>query len=750
VNTPTDPLEWLLRTSSINSEIDRKALAGLLLEIARNVEPGLCQDVGGVRPVDLRLEQLRSLLVGREIDELSRLGELVEDRELFANAVGRILPTAFAQATTDAQLGKVLAPALEKATQASIKSDPRALIDILHPLMVPAIRKSIGESIDQTFQSLNESLKYSLTWRGLKWRWEAWRTGTPFAAVVLKHTLLYQVEHVFLIHRHTGLLIAHASAADAVSQDPQLVSSMLAAIQDFVRDSFQGADQRGLDSLRLGELRLWSEAGPFATLVAVIRGNPPEELHETLRNVLSRIHAERPRALENFDGDSSGLADIEAHLTECAALKQQARQKRRSGFPWLVALIGLAALSLAGLWGYRWWLDEHRWRDYVTMLQAQPGIVITELGREDGKFRVAGLRDPLAVDPMQLLREAQIDPARVTARWQSYQSLYPQFVLKRLEASLDPPATVTMAVQGDHIVAQGSAPAAWIERARAAAVMLPAGGPSFDLSAVRDIDEGQQLWENYVTSLRAQPGIVITELGRDDGKFRIAGLRDPLAIDPMQLLREAQIDPARVTARWQSYQSLHPQFVMKRLEASLDPPATVTMAVQGDHIVAQGSAPSPWIERARNAGRLLPAGGPSFDVSQVRDISEEAIGKLREAIQSRAIRFNFNESLPAPDQDPILDELASELKELATLSANLRVTPRVVLTGHSDTTGKGTGNISLSVARAESVRALLKKRGVDPDLLAVRGAGPFEPREAETSETARSANRRVSFTVGIE
>ena len=182
--------------------------------------------------------------------------------------------------------------------------DPGTLIDILHPLIGPAIRKSI----DATFQSLNESLKYSLTWRGLKWRSEAWRTGTSFAEVVLKHTLVYRVEHVFLIHHKTGLLIAHAAAQDATSQDPQLVSSMLAAIQDFIRDSF--AEQQGLDSLRLGELRVWSEPGAFATLVAVIRGNPPEQLHETFRNALQRIHAERGEALESFDGDSSTFGDV--------------------------------------------------------------------------------------------------------------------------------------------------------------------------------------------------------------------------------------------------------------------------------------------------------------------------------------------------------------------------------------------------------------------------------------------------------
>jgi outer membrane protein OmpA-like peptidoglycan-associated protein len=172
--------------------------------------------------------------------------------------------------------------------------------------------------------------------------------------------------------------------------------------------------------------------------------------------------------------------------------------------------------------------------------------------------------------------------------------------------------------------------------------------------------------------------------------------------------------------------------------------------VEGDHIVAQGSAASTWIERARTAGRILPAGGPSLDLSRLHDINEGAIGKLSEAIRSHDIHFNFNESLPAPGQDAILDQLAKELTDLASLASSLDVTARVMLTGHSDDAGNGTFNLSLSLARAEAVRALLKKRGVDPDLLAVRGAGQLEPLETASSEAARSANRRVSFKVGIE
>jgi outer membrane protein OmpA-like peptidoglycan-associated protein len=614
-------LERLLHQPSSDGAINRKALAGLLVELARNVGPDACAAATGVQPVDPRLEQLRTLLVGDEIDAVTRLSSVVEDPEQLAAAVGRVLPTAIA--SSDARLGQVLAPALEQATERSIRRDPRTLINLLHPVMVPAIRKAIGEAIDKTFQSLNESLKHSLTWRGLRWRIEAWWHGTSFAEVVLKHTLIYQVEHVFLIHHHTGLLISHVAAEDAASQDPLLVSSMLAAIQDFVRDSFKGAEHHGVDALRLGDFRLWCEAGPLAMLVAVIRGNPPEELRDALRRVLSDIQAERHQALESFDGDPSGLADVEAHLSAVAALRQQ-QPSARPGFPWLVAMAGLLLLALLGGVGLNWWRHEQQ-------------------------------------------REA-----------------------------------------------------------------------------------ARRVWSGYVERLRTAPGIVVTEVGERDGRHVIAGLRDPLAVDPEEALRAAGIDPARVISRWQPYVGLEPAFVLKRLQASLNPPAGVTLSLSGERVVAEGAASSTWIDRARAVARMMPVGGPSLDLSGVRDLAHGAFAKLREAIESHEIHFNSNEPLPAPGQDAALDELASELTKLAAMSSGMGVSTRVTLTGHSDDTGPGTLNLSLSLARAGTVLVLLKKRGVDADMIALRGAGPLEPLAAGATDAARSANRRVSVSVSFE
>ncbi|MFZ1092589.1 MAG: OmpA family protein, partial [Xanthobacteraceae bacterium] len=690
--TSAAPLEWLLSPGAIETGIDRKVLAGLLLELARNVDANVGMEPTGVVPFDPRLERLRFLLLGREIELSRHLSQVLDDPEQLAIAVGRVLPAAIPQAAArDERLGQVLAPALGS----SVRRDPNTLVDILHPLIGPAI----GKSIDAKFQRLNESLKYSLSWRGMKWRWEAWRTGTSFAEVVLKHILVYRVEHVFLIHRHTSLLIAHAASQDATSQDPQLVSSMLAAIQDFVRDSFD--EQQGLDSLRLGELRVWSEPGPFATLVAVIRGNPPEQLHETFRSALARIHAERSEALESFDGDSTGFADVEATLTDCVQLKQERPRSAQKSFAWvLIGALAVALLCLAGKWGYQGWHDRQLWENFLARLRVQPGIVITAIGERDGKWLVAGMRDPLAVDPQLVLRESSINPTRVVSQWQPYQSLEPEFVLKRAQEALAPPPTVKLTVENDRIVAAGAAPSTWIQHARAASGMLPAGASDVDLSQMRDLDEhDDQLWETYVARLRVEPGIAITEIGKRNApelvdasgpgqrKWLISGLRDPLAVDPDQLLRELSIDPARVVSQWQPYQSLDPRFVLKRAQQALAPPPTVTLAIEGNRIVAVGSAPSSWIQRANAPSQILPAGISHVDLARVRDLDADD-GRL-----------------------------------WASYVARLKAEPGIAITEIGQRDGKWVIRGLRDPLAADPQLVLRESYGVDPDLLAVRSAG---------------------------
>jgi outer membrane protein OmpA-like peptidoglycan-associated protein len=323
-------------------------------------------------------------------------------------------------------------------------------------------------------------------------------------------------------------------------------------------------------------------------------------------------------------------------------------------------------------------------------------------------------------------------------------------VLKRLVASLTPPKSVRLSIVEDRIVAEGEAPDTWIDRARVAARQLEAGGPVFDISKVRDVSpeaRAAEHWQTYVSRLEAQPGIIVAQQRASGGHFYISGLRDPQAADPQALLSGTGVDPARVHSQWQFYQSLDPKFVLKRLVASLAPPKSVRLTIIQDRIVAMGEAPAAWINRARVASQQLSADGLSLDISELLELTPQELTHSRDAIQAVDIFFDSGKAVPGPEQLPVLDKLANQLKELAKDAREAGVTAQFMLTGHSDATGRETANVSISAARAETVRALLKKRGVDPELLLVRGAGTFEPAETENSRTGSSANRRVSVTV---
>ena len=93
-------------------------------------------------------------------------------------------------------LAQALAPSVQETLRESVRRDPHPLADALFPVMGPAIRKSISEALRGMLESFNQALEHSLSARGIKWRLEGFRTGKPFAEIVLMHSLLYRVEQV--------------------------------------------------------------------------------------------------------------------------------------------------------------------------------------------------------------------------------------------------------------------------------------------------------------------------------------------------------------------------------------------------------------------------------------------------------------------------------------------------------------------------------------------------------------------------
>lgn len=429
------------------------------------------------------LAELRSLLVGPEQTQLLKLRERLDDPQIHAREVSQILPDAITlRSTKDTHLTQALLPTVEEAIQVSVEKNPKVLVDALFPVMGPAIRKAIAEALSGMLQTLNQTLEHSLAPRSLKWRLQAWRTGKSFAEILLLNTLLYRVEQVFLIHKETGLLLQHVTARSVAAQDADLVSSMLTAIQDFVRDSFNVTQWETLDTVQVGELTVWLEQGPHAILAGVIRGTAPPDLRVTFKDAIENIHRAQSHALEAFTGDAAPFEASRPDLEACLRSQYAAQERKTSPALWIAAGIILVAL---GVWAFVTVRDNRRWANYLDRLRAEPGIVVTTAEKRWGGYFIAGLRDPLAADPARMLQDSSLDPRRVTSRWEPYQALSPQFVLTRAQAWLEPPSSVTLKVEHETLYASGSAPHQWLLEARTRARAIP-GITHFNADQLRE------------------------------------------------------------------------------------------------------------------------------------------------------------------------------------------------------------------------------------------------------------------------
>ena len=426
-----------------------------------------------------RTSELRSLLLGPAEKQLADVHARLTDPQRQLKEVAHLLPAAIAvRSRQDDELTDAMAPTVAAALDRSIRKDPQPLADALFPVMGPAIRKAIAAALSGMIESFNQSLNHSLSIRGLRWRFEALRTGKSFAEVVMLHTLLYRVEQVFLIHKETGLLLRQVSAGGATVQDADMVSGMLTAIQDFVHDSFSAGRDDQLETLQVGELTVWIEQGPLAVLAGVIRGSAPSDLRTTFRETLERIHLQYGAAMKEFSGDAAPFAAAEELLEECLQSRyhETAQPAKSAGVLTPFRIVAGVLLLAVLVGGYFWIRNQRRWDGYVARLRSEPGIVVTDAEKRGWKYHVGGLRDPLAVDPQVILRESGIDPGSVVDHWEPFTALSPEMVLARAKKMLAPPATVNMKVKDNTLEVDGFASHPWVLQAREAVRWLPGLG----------------------------------------------------------------------------------------------------------------------------------------------------------------------------------------------------------------------------------------------------------------------------------
>lgn len=264
--------------------------------------------------------------------------------------------------------------------------------------------------------------------------------------------------------------------------------------------------------------------GPQAYLACAVRGVAPASLRDHCNQVLEKIHRRYHDVLENFDGKRVDEPPVVALLETCLVSEQKETEKSNGYslpfiFFMLLVFAGIAWLSYDRFNAYQ--LAQKQQQQFTALtqdLEETPGIFLTEVEQKGSVLRVRGLRDNLAAPVEQKVLEHGLDTQQLDMRFLPYQDMSPEFVRKRLDLWLQPPATVNMIYddQGS-LRLSGWTNKEWLVKAKTLAAVIP-GIKVLDTQALQNQD--QRLLDKVKSYMDEEPGTTLRVL---DGRLYAEG-----------------------------------------------------------------------------------------------------------------------------------------------------------------------------------------------------------------------------------
>lgn len=393
-------------------------------------------------------DHFRELLLNAERDRLDRLDAHARDAAVKLQNIPDILAVDIEKSLSgdgESRLAVALSEATAGSLEVAVRRRPQAVVDAMYPVIGPAIRRALSDALRNMTDDLDSALRDTLSLRSWNWRLEAWRTGIPYAQVVLRHTAQCRIEHLLLIRPQSGLLLCHLAADGVTELDADAVAGMFTAINQFVRDSLSiGDPDGGIASATVGGYELAVSDGPSARLVAFVQGVPYSGLDRSLDEINEEIHATHGSYLLESAATEPDTLNLltPAHLRELNDPQNTAGGvKARTDHKFIGAALLLALLFMVvqSVMSYRW---SAKVEDIKHALADFPGLFVSDVdGSQRGIITIAGMIDPLASDPGFWINE-RYPGIEIEWKLNRFVSLDPGLIRRRMAHRLDVPVEV--------------------------------------------------------------------------------------------------------------------------------------------------------------------------------------------------------------------------------------------------------------------------------------------------------------------
>lgn len=372
-----------LREALLGREID--AIDALNEEVAR-----LALQTNDPREIVSRLSPLIHTIVARNIDLKPHF--LVET---LAPIIAEVLSKQIRN--SGEAMAEALAPIIAEAIRVQMRTQRNEMVDALYPVIGSSVAKYVSQAFKELLDTINARVQHTFSFATLRRKTLAIVKGIPESELLLRESIGWEVEAVFLIHKTSGLLMAERYADAFDVAEPEMVASMLTAIQSFVNEWIaRNGEDAQIDQIEYGASKIYLEVAGASYIAVVLKGEPSQIFVQTVAEVLSGIVEAHTEVIRGYNGDRETLPlrEIEQGLDTIFACHPE-HPDTPTVSKWPLVLIGIffAVLLLYG--GYRFYAaakDERASETLNRVFAQSPSLALyrVKAAVDDGHVRLTG------------------------------------------------------------------------------------------------------------------------------------------------------------------------------------------------------------------------------------------------------------------------------------------------------------------------------------------------------------------------
>ncbi len=365
------------------------------------------------------------------------------DRVAMSHAFSEILPNAISERIRNnpEDIAFAIAPEMASAIREQIRLDRDAIVDALAPEMGAAIKRQIvlerdsmvdalypviGNTIAKYFaeaiRTINEKVEQTFSAEGLSRKIRAKMQGVSEAELILKESVPFQIQAIFLIHNLSGLVMIDIQQSDLDSLtdpiDADMLAGMLTAIRSFANECMtRESSNSELDAINYSGFKILLEVAGYCYLAVMIQGEPNLAFVNKIRNVFEKIIQIHGDRLKQFDGDPSIIpAKVEIELKTLMGINQTKSSKRSSKTLILISLAAFALILIPiGIYQYHSHRDRQLEAKVLEGLASTPELAVYRLdvSANGDRLKLSGKL------PNQQLRDRAFQVAEAAAQSES-------------------------------------------------------------------------------------------------------------------------------------------------------------------------------------------------------------------------------------------------------------------------------------------------------------------------------------------